>query len=121
MAWIYLTLGIILEVCGTTALKFSNGFSETVPTVISVGCFVAALFFLSLSVRVLDISIVYAIWSGVGVAIITVIGINFFGEPWGFKKLFFISLIIVGVIGLQAQQKNQQPSTNETLSAKQEN
>jgi len=103
MAWVYLALGIVFEVCGTTALKLSDGFSQWLPTMISIGCFVTALFFLSLSVRVLDVSIVYAIWSGVGVAMITVIGIILFSESWGFTKLFFTTLIIVGVIGLQAQ------------------
>lgn len=104
MAWLYLALGVVFEVCGTTALKFSNGFTQTVPTAVSISCFSAALYFLSLSVRVLDLSVVYAIWSGVGVAIIAAIGILVFGETLSGFKLFFIALIIVGVIGLQAQQ-----------------
>ncbi len=105
MAWLYLALGIVFEVCGTTALKFSNGFTQSVPAAISIGCFSAALYFLSLSVRVLDLSTVYAIWSGVGVAIVAVIGVGVFGEALSGAKLCFIALIIVGVVGLQSQQE----------------
>lgn len=100
-AWTYLALGILFEVVGTSALKYSNGFSESLPSTICVMCFVVALYCLSLSVKELDISVVYAIWSGVGIAIITLIGVFVFKESLGLSKMLFISMIIIGVVGLQ--------------------
>lgn len=100
-AWTYLMLGIVFEVAGTTALKFSNGFTEPWPSSICVACFLVALYCLSLSIKELDISVVYAIWSGVGIAIITLIGVFYFQESMTLSKLFFIALIVAGVVGLQ--------------------
>lgn len=101
-AWTYLILGILFEVAGTTALKYSDGFSQTLHSVICVSCFVIALYCLSLSVRELDISVVYAIWSGVGIAIITLIGVFYFKETMTLTKMLFIGLIVIGVVGLQS-------------------
>lgn len=101
-AWTYLILGIVFEVSGTTALKFSNGFTEVWASSICVLCFLVALYCLSLSIKELDISVVYAIWSGVGIAIITLIGVFYFQESMTISKLFFIGLIVAGVIGLQS-------------------
>ncbi len=102
-AWTYLVIGIVFEVIGTTSLKLSNGFSDSLWSTVCIGCFIAAMYALSLSVKTLDISMVYAIWSGVGIAIISLIGVFFFHEQLTFIKLFFIGLIIIGVIGLQFQ------------------
>ncbi len=105
-AWTYLFIGIVFEVIGTTCLKLSNGFSEITWSALCIACFVAAMYVLSLSVRTLDISIVYAIWSGVGIALISLIGVFFFHEQITFLKLFFIALIVIGVIGLQSISPN---------------
>ncbi len=102
-AWTYLAAGIVFEVMGTTSLKLSNGFSNSYWSTACIACFIAAMYVLSLSVRTLDISVVYAIWSGVGIALISLIGVFFFQEQLTFLKLFFIALIMVGVIGLQFQ------------------
>lgn len=100
-AWTYLAIGIVFEVLGTTCLKLSNGFTQITWSSLCVACFIASLYMLSLSVKTLDISIVYAIWSGVGIALISLIGVFFFQEHFTFLKLFFIGLIMVGVGGLQ--------------------
>lgn len=102
-AWTYLAIGIVFEVIGTTSLKLSNGFSNSFWSSVCIACFVAAMYVLSLSVKSLDISTVYAIWSGVGIALISLIGVFFFQEQLTFLKLFFIGLIMIGVIGLQYQ------------------
>ena len=101
-AWIYLLIGILFEVAGTTCLKLSNGFSQPVPTVLCIILFTVALFMVSLSVKTLGISIVYAIWSGLGIALITLIGVFYFHESLTLIKVLFIALIVVGVVGLQA-------------------
>lgn len=100
-AWTYLFIGIVFEVIGTTCLKLSNGFSETTWSTLCIACFVSAMYVLSISVKTLDISVVYAIWSGVGIALISLIGVFFFHETMSLLKLLFISLIVVGVVGLQ--------------------
>jgi Membrane transporters of cations and cationic drugs len=100
-AWIYLSLAIVIEVIGTSFLKLSNGFSHSVYTSLCLVCFAAALYLLSLSIKQIDISVVYAIWSGVGIALITFIGVFVFNESMTFTRLFFIGLIAIGVIGLQ--------------------
>ena len=100
-AWTYLIIGIVFEVIGTTCLKLSDGFSNMSWSILCVVCFISALYALSLSVKTLDISVVYAIWSGVGIALISLIGIFFFQEQLTFYKLTFISFIVIGVIGLQ--------------------
>jgi small multidrug resistance pump len=100
-AWTYLAIGIVFEVIGTTCLKLSNGFTEITWSCLCVACFVAAMYVLSLSVKTLDISIVYAIWSGVGITLISFIGVFFFQEQVTFLKFFFIALIVIGVAGLQ--------------------
>lgn len=100
-AWTYLAIGIVFEVLGTTCLKLSNGFTQITWSSLCVACFIASLYMLSLSVKTLDISIVYAIWSGVGIALISLIGVFFFQEHFTFLKLFFIGLIMLGVGGLQ--------------------
>ena len=68
---------------------------------ICIVSFILALIALSQSVKSLEIGVVYAIWSGVGITLITLIGLLFFHESISFAKLFFIALIVIGVIGLQ--------------------
>lgn len=99
--WAFLAIGILCEVIATTALKVSNGFSETLPTVVCVVSFTIALAALAQSVKALEIGVVYAIWSGAGITLITLIGLLFFHESVGFAKLLFITMIIIGVVGLQ--------------------
>lgn len=100
-AWIYLALGIVFEVAGTSALKLSQGFTQTVPALVCLLCFGTALYFLSQSVKSLDLGVVYAIWCGVGIVLISLIGVIVFGDNLTFAKLAFISLIVIGVVGLQ--------------------
>lgn len=99
--WTYLAIGIFLEVVGTTCLKLSNGFSLPVPATLSVLCFLVALYTLSISVLAIPIGVVYAIWSGAGIVLITIIGALYFAELLAPIKLAFIAIILVGVVGLQ--------------------
>jgi small multidrug resistance pump len=97
---LYLAAAIVLEICGTTALKLSQGFTRPGPAVAVVFCYVASFALLSLALRVIDLSIAYAVWSGVGTAIVAAIGILWFGEPAGGWKLLSLALIVLGVAGL---------------------
>src|SRR5438132_12707882 len=92
---------IVLEICGTTSLKLSDGFTRIGPAGAVVVCYAAASFaLLSLALRGIDLSIAYAVWSGVGTAIVAAIGIVWFGQPAGAWKLLSLAMIVLGVAGL---------------------
>jgi len=98
--WTLLMLGIAFEVAGTLCLKLSYGFNNLLPSILCFIFFAVALSFITLSAKTLDISIVYAVWSGVGVVLITLIGAFWFAEQITLQTLFFITLILIGVFGL---------------------
>lgn len=100
MSILYLAAAIILEICGTTSLKLSEGFTRIGPAGAVVFCYAASFALLSLALRAIDLSIAYALWSGVGTAIVAAIGIVWFGEPAGGWKLLSLALIVLGVAGL---------------------
>lgn len=97
MSWIFLICAIFFEVAGTTFLKLSNGFSRLVPVIFMFVFYIASLSLLSLALKNIEVGIAYAIWSGVGTAIITLIGIVLFSESISTIKILGILLIITGV------------------------
>ena len=101
MHWLHLTIAIIFEMIGTTSMKLSQGFTRLVPSITMFASFGIAFFFNTLALRKLDLSITYAIWSGVGTAATAVIGFYFFKEPFSTLKFVSICLIILGVVGLR--------------------
>ncbi len=105
MPWIFLSVAILFEVAGTTSMKLSRGFAEIWP---SIGVFVfylGAAAAIILALRRLELSIAYAIWSGVGTALTVLIGIAFFREPLTGMKLASIALVVIGVAGLSLASK----------------
>ena len=101
MAWVYLILAILFEVCGTTAMKISDGFQHLLPSITIFVCYGISIACLTLAVRSIEISVAYAIWSAVGMILIATIGIVWFGESATAWKLISIAVIILGVIGLR--------------------
>ncbi|MCA9214446.1 MAG: multidrug efflux SMR transporter [Planctomycetales bacterium] len=99
--WLYLAVAIVLEVCGTTAMKMTDGFTRPVPTVAMAGFYVFSFIALTFAIREIDVSVGYAVWSGVGTALIAVVGIAMFKESAAPLKLISIGLIIAGVAGLK--------------------
>lgn len=99
--WLYLLFAILFEVLGTTAMKLSEGFTKTMPSIAMVLFYILSLVMLTLTLKKIDVSIAYAIWSGLGTALIAGIGIVVFGESLTPLKLASIALIILGVVGLQ--------------------
>jgi small multidrug resistance pump len=100
MYWLYLALAIVLEVCGTTSMKLSDGFSKLTPSVlifIFYGLSFAAFVF---ALKRIDVSLAYAIWAGLGVLLISAVGIVYFKEPVSALKIASTVLVIGGVIGL---------------------
>ena len=97
MSWIFLAAAIFFEVAGTTFLKLSNGFSRLVPVIFMFVFYITSLSLLSLVLKKIEVGIAYAIWSGVGTATITLIGIVFFSESINILKIGGIILVIAGV------------------------
>jgi small multidrug resistance pump len=100
LSLLYLATAIALEICGTTSLKLSEGFTRIGPTSVVVLSYAASFAFLSLALRGIDLSIAYAVWSGVGTAIVAAIGILWFDETAGAWKILSLALIVLGVAGL---------------------
>ncbi len=100
MSWLLLGIAIALEVAGTTSMKLSDGFTRLTPTVLVFVLYAGAFSLLIVTLKRLELGITYAIWSGVGTAATTVIGILFFAESAQPLKLLFIGIIIFGVVGL---------------------
>ena len=107
MQWLFLFLAIIGEVIGTSALKASDGFTKIVPSRIVVAGYAVAFFFLSLSLKDnINIGVVYAIWSGVGVSLISVIGYLYYKQSLDIPALLGIALIIIGVMIINLYSKS---------------
>jgi small multidrug resistance pump len=100
MTWIYLALAILLEVAGTTCMKLSDGFTKMVPSILLFVFYTLSFGMLTLALKRIDVSIAYAVWSGVGTALIATIGVLWFKEPMTALKLISLALIIIGVVGL---------------------
>ncbi|MDD5647960.1 MAG: multidrug efflux SMR transporter [Dehalococcoidia bacterium] len=100
MSWILLIAAIIMEVCGTTCLKLSDGFTRWVPSVLIFVFYGVSFTLMSFAVRKLDLSLSYAIWSGVGTFLIALIGLFWFKEHFTLLKVVSMALVIAGVVGL---------------------
>lgn len=100
MKWVYLLTAIGLEVAGTTAMKLSDGLSRLIPSILMFVFYFSCFGVFAFAVKKFDVSTAYAIWSGIGMAAISVIGILVFKEHMNLLKAVSILLIIAGVIGL---------------------
>ena len=100
MTWFFLILAIILEVSGTICMKLSQGFSKFLPSLTMFIFYGFSLASLTLALKKIDISIAYAVWSGLGTALIASAGMMWFKEPVSVFKLISLGLVITGIIGL---------------------
>jgi small multidrug resistance pump len=98
MHFVYLGIAIVAEVIGTSALKASDSFTKLIPSLITVTGFVIAFYCLSLSLRVIPVGIAYAIWSALGIVLITLIGIFVFKQVPDIPAYIGLALIMAGVI-----------------------
>lgn len=99
-SWVYLVLAILLEVCGTSCMKASQGLTRATPAVTMFLCYGASLCSLTMALKGIDMSVAYAVWSGVGVVLITLVGWYCFDESLLASKLLCVGLILAGVVGL---------------------
>jgi len=103
MHWLYLAGAILFEVAGTTSMKLSQGFSRLLPSILIFVFYAISFVSLTFAVKKIDMSVSYAIWSGIGTALIAIIGVYFFKESMTMLKIASIILIIIGVMGLNLQ------------------
>ncbi len=101
MGYWYLTIAIIAEVLATSALKEAEGFSRLVPSLIVVAGYGASFYFLSLVLQTIPIGVAYALWAGLGIGLITIVGVVMFGQKMDLPAVIGIALIISGVFVLR--------------------
>ena len=103
--WIFLCVSIIAEVIATSALKSSEGFSKPIASVIVVLGFIIAFYCLSLTLKTIPVGIAYAIWSGVGIVLVTIIAWIVFDQKLDVWGIIGIALIMSGVLVLNLLSK----------------
>lgn len=98
---LFLLLAILFEVAGTTAMKMSAGFSYLLPSIFIFVFYFFSLVFLALTLKRLEVTYAYAIWSGLGTLLLAVIGTVFFAETMTLLRAGSLGFIILGVVGLR--------------------
>lgn len=105
MSWLYLSIAIIAEVVATTALKASEGFTRLAPSIIVILGYGLAFFMLAQTLRSIPVGVAYAIWSGVGIVLVSIVGFFLFKQRLDAPALLGIGLIIAGVLIMQVFSK----------------
>jgi len=100
MNWFYLAIAIVSEVIATSALKASEGFTRLYPSTLVVVGYGLAFYFLSLTLRTIPLGVAYAVWSGVGIVLVSLVGWVVYGQRLDLAALVGIALIAAGVIVL---------------------
>jgi small multidrug resistance pump len=98
MQWIYLSIAIASEIFGTTCLKLAEGFTRPWPSVGVVLGYAVTFLFLSLTLETMPVGVAYAVWAGIGIAAMAVIGWVKFGQPLDAAALVGMALIVAGVV-----------------------
>ncbi len=101
MHWIFLFVAGLFEISWAIGLKFSHGFTQIIPSILTVAGMIASFYFLALALRNLPLGTAYAIWTGIGTIGTVILGIIIFKEPVSAVRLFCISLIVCGITGLK--------------------
>lgn len=101
MSWIYLFIAGLFEIGWAVGLKYTDGFTKLWPSVITIVGMVLSFYFLSSAVKTIPIGTAYAIWTGIGAVGTAILGIILFNESKEFIRVFFIFLIVIGIIGLK--------------------
>ena len=101
MAWTYLFIAGLLEIGWAIGLKYTEGFSRLVPSVLTVAAMILSLALLGLALKTLPVGTAYAVWTGIGAVGTAILGIYLFAEPATVARLASIGLIVAGIIGLK--------------------
>jgi quaternary ammonium compound-resistance protein SugE len=101
MAWVYLFVAGLFEVGWAVGLKYTDGFSRLVPTLLTVASMIVSLGLLGLALKTLPVGTAYAVWTGVGTVGTALLGILLLGEPATGVRLACIAAIVAGIVGLK--------------------
>jgi quaternary ammonium compound-resistance protein SugE len=105
-SWSYLIVAGLLEIAWAIGLKYTEGWTRLVPSLITGALMVASFYFLSLAVRTLPIGTAYAVWTGIGTVGAAILGMILFDEPRDIVRVLCIMLIIAGIAGLKLTSAN---------------
>jgi quaternary ammonium compound-resistance protein SugE len=101
MAWILLFIAGLLEVGWAVGLKYTEGFTRLVPSVLTLICMAGSMGVLGLALKTLPMGTAYAVWTGIGAVGTAILGIVLFGDPAGIARIACIGLIVTGIVGLK--------------------
>jgi quaternary ammonium compound-resistance protein SugE len=101
MAWLWLTLAGLLEIVWAIGLKYTDGFTRPIPSVITVLAMIGSVYFLALAVRSIPIGTGYAVWTGIGAVGVAILGMILFDEPRTLLRVVSILFIVAGIAGLK--------------------
>ncbi|MBI5662408.1 MULTISPECIES: quaternary ammonium compound efflux SMR transporter SugE [Ignavibacterium] len=101
MNWIILIIAGLFEVAWAVGIKYTDGFSKLIPSIFTIICMVISMGLLAYAVRHIPVGTAYSVWTGIGAVGTTILGIILFNESKEFVRIFFIFLIVVGIVGLK--------------------
>ena len=101
MNWVYLAIAGLLEIAWAIGLKYTEGWTKLVPSIVTAILMIASFYFLSLAVKTLPIGTAYAVWTGIGTVGAAILGMFLFDEPRDAVRVICILLIIAGIAGLK--------------------
>ena len=105
-SWLLLLAAVVSEVIGTSAIKYSEGFTKVIPSIIVFVGFGVAFYLLSITLKVIPVGITYAVWSGLGIVFISIVGHFVFQERLDVPAFIGVSFILTGVIIMQVFSKS---------------
>jgi len=101
MGWSYLLIAGLFEIAWAVGMKYTHSFTRFWPSVLVIIAMLLSVYFLTLAIKTIPVGTAYAVWTGIGIAGTTVLGIILFQEPVQLLRLFFIFLILVSIVGLK--------------------
>jgi quaternary ammonium compound-resistance protein SugE len=101
MAWLLLFVAGLMEVGWAVGLKYTEGFTRLVPSVLTLSCMAASMGALGLALKTLPMGTAYAVWTGIGAVGTAILGIALFGDPASAARIGCIGLIVAGIVGLK--------------------
>lgn len=116
MAWLILVVAGLVETAWAVGVKFTDGFTRPVPTLLVIVGGTISVWLLSIAARTLPIGTAYAVWTGIGATLTAILGMLLFNESRDWTRLACIALIIVGIIGLE-RSTSHAPATKAPVSA----
>ena len=103
-SWLILLLAGLFEVSWAVGLKFTQGFTKVLPSILTIAGMIFSFIFLSIALKKLPLSVAYAVWTGIGIAGTSILGVIVFQEALSMSKIIFVGFIVIGIIGLRLSQ-----------------